>query len=259
MRLRGRKGIRESLEAQPELVVLDAAPHKGRWREFFGNENPIYIELGMGKGRFISDMSVRNPDINFIGVDMYDELIRRAAEKARNAWADKGGEPRNLALLRANIESIEDMFAPCEITRIHLNFSDPWPKSKHARRRLTHSRFVEKYMEILNERGEIHFKTDSQSLFEFSLNSFADMELHMRNISLNLHKDGLREDLVLTEYEAKFVERGNNIYRVEVVIGKDALSDHREAKKQVQLKDHNDETAKDVSEPSSAPAATSEG
>jgi tRNA (guanine-N7-)-methyltransferase len=259
MRLRGRKGIRESLEAQPELVVLDAAPHKGRWREFFGNDNPIYIELGMGKGRFISDMSVRNPDINFIGVDMYDELIRRASEKARNAWSEQGGEPRNLALLRANIESIEDMFAPGEITRIHLNFSDPWPKSKHARRRLTHSRFVEKYMEILNERGEIHFKTDSQSLFEFSLNSFADMELHMRSISLNLHKDGLREDLVLTEYEAKFVERGNNIYRVEVVIGKEALAAHREAKKQAQLKDQSADTAKDVSEPSSAPAATSEG
>lgn len=260
MRLRGRKGIRESLEAQPELVVLDAAPHKGRWREFFGNDRPIYVELGMGKGRFISNMSVRNPEINFIGVDMYDELIRRASEKARTAWAEQGvGAPPNLALLRANIEDIEEMFAPGEIDRIHLNFSDPWPKSKHARRRLTHPRFVAKYIDILNDTGEIHFKTDSQSLFEFSLNSFADMELHMRSISLHLHKDRLRDDLVLTEYEAKFVERGNNIYRVEVVIGERAIAAHREAKRQAQMKDQEADTSTEVSDPSSAPAATSEG
>ena len=260
MRLRGRKGIRESLEAQPELVVLDAAPHKGRWREFFGNDRPIVVELGMGKGRFISDMSVRNPELNFIGVDMYDELIRRAGEKAREAWAEKGvNAPPNLALLRANIERIEEMFAPGEIERIHLNFSDPWPKSKHARRRLTHPRLVAKYMDILNECGEIHFKTDSLSLFEFSLNSFADMELHMRNISLDLHRGGLRDDLVLTEYESKFVERGNNIYRVEVVIGPEALAKHRAAKLEAQAKGQAEETSADVSDPSAAPAATSEG
>lgn len=261
MRLRGRKGILESIEAQPELVVLDAAPRKGRWREFFGNDNPIYIELGMGKGKFISDMSVRNPHINFIGVDMYDELIRRASEKARQAWETAHGtsQPPNLALLRANIEGIESMFAPNEVQRIHLNFSDPWPKAKHARRRLTHSRFVEKYIEILNDLGEIHFKTDSQSLFEFSLNSFADMELMMRNISLHLHKDELRDDLVLTEYESKFVERGNNIHRVEVVIGERAVAAHRAAKKAAQKKDQAEETSTEVSEPSKAPTMTSEG
>lgn len=229
MRLRGRKGIRESLESQPELVVLDAAPHKGRWREFFGNDRPIHVELGMGKGRFISEMSVRYPDINFVGVDMYDELLRRASEKARTAWEARGEQnPPNLALLRANIEGIETMFAPGEIERIYLNFSDPWPKSKHARRRLTHPRFLRRYIELLNERGEIHFKTDSQPLFEFSLNSFAEMELTMRNISLHLHKDGPREDLVFTEYEMKFMEKGQNIHRVEVVIGEEALRQHRE-------------------------------
>lgn len=261
MRLRGRKGILESIEAQPELVVLDAAPHKGRWREFFGNDNPIYIELGMGKGKFISDMSVRNPHINYIGVDMYDELIRRASEKARNAWEAAHGtsQPPNLALLRANIEGIENMFAPNEIQRIHLNFSDPWPKAKHARRRLTHPRFVAKYIEILNELGEIHFKTDSQSLFEFSLNSFADMELLMRGISLHLHKDELRDDLVLTEYEGKFVERGNNIHRVEVVIGEKAAAAHRAAKRAAQIRDQAAETSTEDSEPSTAPTVTSEG
>lgn len=234
MRLRGRKGIRESLESQPELVVLDAAPHRGNWRAFFGNDNPIYVELGMGKGRFISQMSVRNPDINFVGVDMYDELLRRGSEKARLAWQDKGVDsPPNLALLRANIEGIETMFAPGELERIYLNFSDPWPKSKHARRRLTHSRFVNKYIELLNERGEIHFKTDSQSLFEFSLNSFADMELMMRNISLHLHKEGPREDLVFTEYEMKFMEKGQPIHRVEVVVGSEAIAGHRNRKSEI--------------------------
>lgn len=229
MRLRGKKGIRENLESQPELVVLDAAPHRGRWRDFFGNDHPIYVELGMGKGRFISQQSVLNPKINFVGVDMYDELLRRASEKARDAWAEKGvSSPPNLALLRANIEGIETLFAPGELERVYLNFSDPWPKSKHARRRLTHPRFVAKYIELLNSKGEIHFKTDSQLLFEFSLNSFAEMELVMRNISLNLHKDGPREDLVFTEYETKFMEKGQPIHRVEVVIGEEALRQHRE-------------------------------
>lgn len=229
MRLRGRKGILENIASQTDLVVLDASQYKGKWHQFFGNDRPIYVELGMGKGQFISQMSVRNPEINYIGVDMYDELIRRASEKARDVWSEKGEDtPPNLALLRANIENIDEMFEENELERIYLNFSDPWPKSKHARRRLTHPRFVERYIHKLNERGEIHFKTDSQSLFEFSLNSFADMELFMRNISLNLHKDEPREDLVFTEYETKFHQMGNPIYRVEVVIGQAAISQHRE-------------------------------
>lgn len=231
MRLRGRKGIREEIESQPELVVLDPAPYRGRWRERFGNDRPIHVELGMGKGKFISEMSVRNPEINYIGIDMFDELIRRAAVKARAAWEPQGVEPPpNLALVRANIEYLETFFAPGEIERIYLNFSDPWPKKKHAKRRLTHPRFLRKYLEILNENGEIHFKTDSRLLFEFSLNSFCDMEIPLRNISLDLHREGLREDLVMTEYETKFAEQGMPIYRLEAVVGEAAFRRHREAK-----------------------------
>ncbi|MFD0714634.1 tRNA (guanosine(46)-N7)-methyltransferase TrmB [Paenibacillus sp. GCM10027626] len=260
MRLRGRKGILESIQNQPELVVLDGATCKARWHEFFGNRNPIYVELGMGKGQFISTMSVRNPHINFIGIDMYDELIRRASEKARAAWAEQGqGNPPNLALLRTNIETIEDVFDSGEIERIFLNFSDPWPKTKHARRRLTHPRFLAKYKEILNDQGEIHFKTDSQSLFEFSLNSIAEMELQLHNISLHLHKDQLRDDLVLTEYEAKFVERGNNIYRLEAIIGEKALAAYRADKLAAQKKRQEKEMAAEMKKPSGASAATSEG
>ncbi|MEX1031550.1 MAG: tRNA (guanosine(46)-N7)-methyltransferase TrmB [Paenibacillaceae bacterium] len=224
MRLRGRKGILEALQLQPELVVLEAEAHKGRWRDFFGNDHPIHVELGMGKGIFISEMSVRNPNINFIGVDRYDELVRRAGEKAKHLWHERHGEePKNLALARFNIEHLEDMFTDSEVECFYLNFSDPWPKNRHARRRLTHKSFLDKYRSILNERGEIHLKTDAASLFEFSLNSFADEGLRMRNITFDLHRDGILPERVMTEYEAKFVSKGMPIYRCEVVVGRVAL------------------------------------
>ncbi|WP_426451183.1 tRNA (guanosine(46)-N7)-methyltransferase TrmB [Paenibacillus sp. S-38] len=226
MRLRGRKGIKEALEAQPELVVLEPEAYKGRWAEIFGNDRPIHVEFGMGKGRFISLLSALNPEINYIGVDMYDELIRRGAEKARESREEHGGDLRNLRLARFNIEHIENMFEPGEIERIYLNFSDPWPKKRHARRRLTHAGFVNKYRVILNALGEIHFKTDSRSLFEFSLNSFSDLGIRLRNISLDLHAEGLRTDLVMTEYETKFSGKGMPIFRLEAVLGERALEQH---------------------------------
>jgi tRNA (guanine-N7-)-methyltransferase len=236
MRLRGRKGIREDIERQQELVILNAKDFKGKWSEVFGNGRPIHAELGMGKGRFISEMSLKYPDINFIGIDMYDELIRKSSEKARAA---RGIESEiesieNLRLLLFNIEHLEEAFAEGELERIYLNFSDPWPKKKHARRRLTHQGFVEKYIEILNDRGQIHLKTDSQSLFEFSLNTFADMGLRMRNITLNLHADGIHPDHVMTEYETKFADKGMNIHRCEVVTGSLALAEHLAALKKQQ-------------------------
>ncbi|ANE46309.1 tRNA (guanine-N7)-methyltransferase [Paenibacillus swuensis] len=228
MRLRGRKGIKEELEQQKDLVVLEPHPYKGRWREFFGNDHPIHAELGMGKGRFISGMSKRNPEINYIGVDMYDELVRRAAVKARAIWSEtEDMTPPNLALARFNILDLEDVFEEGELERIYLNFSDPWPKAKHARRRLTHANFVNKYRKVLNKDGEIHFKTDSETLFEFSLNSFSDLRLQMKNISLNLHRAGVsEEEHVMTEYETKFTKRNMPIFRMEVVIGTDAVANH---------------------------------
>lgn len=231
MRLRGRKGIRESLEQQTDLVVLDPRSHKGQWSDFFGNDRPIYVEFGMGKGQFISQMSRRYPEINFIGVDMYDELIRRGAEKARIAWEPEGVEtPPNLKLALANIEYAEEVFAEGELQRIFLNFSDPWPKSKHARRRLTHPRFLHKYRGLLGSLGEIHLKTDSRSLFEFSLNSFADFGLQMTNISLDLHAGGINEEHVMTEYETKFVGQGVQIHRCEAIVGAEALERYQAAR-----------------------------
>jgi tRNA (guanine-N7-)-methyltransferase len=229
MRLRGRKNIRESLERQQDLVVLEPEQLKGRWHEFFGNVHPIHIECGMGKGQFISRMSLNNPHNNYIGMDIYDELLRRGSEKARALWQSEKGieEVPNLALVRGNVEFLDKMFEPGELERIYLNFSDPWPKSKHGKRRLTHPRFLMKYKHVLSDIGEIHFKTDSLSLFEFSLNSFSDTEIQMRNISLDLHRNGIREDLVLTEYETKFVGQGMPIYRLEAVIGDKVRQEHR--------------------------------
>ncbi|MEQ7053101.1 tRNA (guanosine(46)-N7)-methyltransferase TrmB [Paenibacillus alvei] len=228
MRLRGKRGAKELLAEQTDLVVLEPEQLKGKWSEAFGNDRPIYVELGMGKGQFISKMSLKYPDINFIGVDMYDELIARGCEKARLFREEAGmQEASNLKLVRANVEFLEQIFAEGELERVYLNFSDPWPKKKHARRRLTHSRLVEKYRYALSNTGEIHFKTDSETLFEFSLNSFAEMGLQMRNISLNLHRDGINEEHVMTEYEEKFMGKGMNIHRVEVLVGDQAYKQYR--------------------------------
>jgi tRNA (guanine-N7-)-methyltransferase len=222
MRLRGRKGIRENLIEQTDLVILNPQDYKGKWQSVFDNDHPIHIELGMGKGRFIAGMSSKHPDINFIGMDMYDELVRKASEKARQVLLVdplvSSFIPPNLKLVLSNIENIEQVFNRSEVERIYLNFSDPWPKTKHAKRMLTNRHFLDKYQQILKEKGEIHQKTDSRSLFEFSLNSFANMGLQMRNISLDLHGAGIIPNNVMTEYEKKFVLQGLPIYRCEVTM-----------------------------------------
>ncbi|MDB5054300.1 MAG: tRNA -methyltransferase [Bacilli bacterium] len=248
MRLRGIKGIREALEQQPDLVVLNPKDYKGSWaKNYFKNDHPIHVELGMGKGQFISELSLQNPDINFIGIDMYDELVRKASIKARRSREDHASASlANLALALLNIEHILEAFAQSEIARIYLNFSDPWPKNRHARRRLTHEGFIKQYIHLLNEQGQIHLKTDSQSLFEFSLNTFADLGLRMRNISLHLHSEGLRHDLVMTEYETKFAGQGMPIYRCEIILGEHPNQTITAAKRAAEA-------------PSKAPTTQSEG
>lgn len=213
-RLRRRAGTAQYLEEHEHIVIQQPVNYKGRWAELFGNDHPIHVELGMGKGEFVTQMSARYPAINFIGIDMYDELLRRACEKGVELGT------HNLRLVLHNIAELSEMFATDEVDRFYLNFSDPWPKRRHAERRLTHPRFMEQYIEILGEKGDIHLRTDSRSLFEFSLNTFADMDLKMRHISLDLHGDGTPEGHIFTEYESKFVEQGMNIHRCEVLIGK---------------------------------------
>ncbi|MFS1511438.1 tRNA (guanosine(46)-N7)-methyltransferase TrmB [Chengkuizengella sp. SCS-71B] len=218
-RLRRRSDTLEFLKNAKDVVELEPQANKGRWREVFGNDNPIHVELGMGKGKFISEMSLKYPEFNFIGIDLYDELVRKASEKAY-VLREKHGVPNidNLRLVLMNIEKIEEIFDENEIDQIYLNFSDPWPKKRHASRRLTHANFLKKYQTVLKNQGEIHLKTDSVSLFEFSLNSFADLDLKMKNIKLDLHKEGTPENHVFTEYEEKFVEQGIRIHRCEVIL-----------------------------------------
>lgn len=229
-RLRRRAGTEQYLREHGELVVLDPVKYKGKWHELFGNDRPIHVELGMGKGEFIVQMSERYDHINFIGIDLYDELLRKACEKAEHL------EGSNLKLVRHHIVEINEIFAAGEVERFYLNFSDPWPKNRHARRRLTHPSFVEQYVAILNEDGEIHMRTDSRLLFEFSLNTFADMDLKMRNISLDLHGAGTPEGHIFTEYEQKFVQKGMNIYRCEVLVGRRAREAARQSRQTQQTR-----------------------
>ncbi|CAM3666679.1 tRNA (guanosine(46)-N7)-methyltransferase TrmB [Marinicrinis lubricantis] len=227
MRLRKRRDTHQYLEQQKNSVILQAQQYKGTWHEYFGNDHPIHVELGMGKGNFISELSYRHPEINYVGIDMYDELIRKASEKAiETHQLQEDGHIPNLALTLANINRIEDIFAPNEIERIYLNFSDPWPKKRHAFRRLTHPGFLYKYADILNEQGIIQLRTDSVSLFEFSLNAFANLGLRMYDITLDLHGQGTPEDHVFTEYERKFVSQGVRIHQCKVAVGKQALEAH---------------------------------
>ena len=184
---------------------------KGKWKNFFKNENPIHIEIGCGKGQFISEISKLNKNINYIAIERQDMVIASALKKSREKNV---GE--NLAFFSANVEDLKDFFIEGEIARIYINFCDPWPnKKKWAKRRLTHRNFLKIYGEIFGEKGEIHFKTDNRILFEFSLNEFAEQnDWKMKNISLDLHNSDFKEN-IMTEYEEKFSSKGMPIFRLE--------------------------------------------
>lgn len=204
MRIRNIKNAKEKI-SNNDCVILNPTEYKGSWHKLFGNDNPIMIEIGMGKGRFIKDMALKYPDINFIGIDRFDSIVLRAYEKvmAENI--------PNLRLSLFDADILLDCFSQGEIKRIYLNFSDPWPKNGHAKRRLTHPNYLKRYQEICGE--EIHFKTDNRGLFEFSLESMCNYGMILKNISLDLHKSNY-EDNIETEYEEKFKELGP-IYRLE--------------------------------------------
>jgi len=193
-----------------DIIVAGPEQYKGRWHEYFGNNNPIHVEFGTGKGQFISTMAKENPGINYIGVELVEGVIYQAAKKARSK------EVSNLALVNYNVAKILDVFEAGEIERLYLNFSDPWPKKRHAKRRLTHTNFLNIYKQLLVPGREIHFKTDNEGLFEFSLNELADNGFRLKNISLDLHNSEFVGN-VMTEYEEKFVNQGMKIYRCEAV------------------------------------------
>ncbi len=208
MRMRKKKNCAERMERCTEVWIKNPQDYKGSWCNLFGNNNPIHIEIGCGKGRFITETAKVNPDINYIAIEKVEDVIVMAMEKATEA------ELKNVVFVDMDAEKIEEVFEKGEIQRIYLNFSDPWKKNKQAKRRLTHKNFLDKYKLVLNAGDYIYFKTDNRALFEFSLNSFAEEDFKMQNISLDLHNSKF-EGNIMTEYEQRFAEQGMPIYRVE--------------------------------------------
>ena len=210
MRVRNRKGATELLESNPQYVVLNPADAKGQWQELFGNNHPIHIEVGSGKGAFITGMAKANPNINYIGIDIQKSVLSYALDKVLAT------DVPNIKLLWVDGSDLTNYFADGEIDRLYLNFSDPWPKKRHEKRRLTYKSFLDTFKQILPEKGEVHFKTDNRGLFEYSLVSFSQYGMKLKGVWLDLHASDC-EGNVLTEYEQKFSSKGQVIYRVEAV------------------------------------------
>lgn len=179
----------------------------------FGNDNPIHIEVGMGKGKFIMTLAQQNPDINYIGIEKYSSVLVRALEKVHTVGGD------NIFFLRMDAEDIADIFDKDEVDRIYLNFSDPWPKDRHAKRRLTSKEFWSRYNQILVPDGRVIFKTDNRELFDFSLEQVEEARWNLDNVTFDLHNSEYVEGNVMTEYEEKFTAKGNPICRL--VAGRD--------------------------------------
>lgn len=207
MRLRNVKGSRETIAAN-EYVVQNETELKGRWHEKFGNDNPINIEIGMGKGRFIMDMAKLNPDINYIGIEKFSSVLVRAVEKQNEEQLP------NLLFIRMDAENIENVFDKGEVDYIYLNFSDPWPKDRHAKRRLTSVQFLSRYVNILAKDGGVTFKTDNRPLFDFSLEQVEEAGWTLDNKTYDLHNSEYASGNVMTEYEKRFSEMGNPICRM---------------------------------------------
>lgn len=211
MRMRKKKNCGARMERCESVWIKDAEKCKGNWHEVFGNDNPVHIEIGCGKGSFIRGMAQMYPDINFVAVEKVEDVIVMAMEKAVEA------ELSNVRFTDMDAEKIEYFFEYGEAERIYLNFSDPWKKNKQAKRRLTHKNFLDRYKKILKPECQIWFKTDNKQLFEFSLNSFCAEDFKLSNITFDLHNSGFAGN-VMTEYETRFSELGQPIYRLEAAI-----------------------------------------
>ena len=207
MRLRNVKGSRDVI-ATSEYVIKDETTRKGTWGTIFGNFNPVHIEIGMGKGQFITTLAQQNPDINYVGIEKYSSVLIRAIAKQEELQLP------NLYFIRMEAEYIADVFAPGEVARIYLNFSDPWPKDRHAKRRLISKEFLARYDQILAADGEVIFKTDNRELFDFSLEQVPEAGWKLENFTYDLHHSEYLEGNIMTEYETKFVAEGKPICRL---------------------------------------------
>lgn len=210
MRLRRDPRATEYLE-NDDRVVASPQEWKGKWKELFENSNPIHVEFGCGKGGFVTELAKRNPNINYIAAERAETVVYKACKKANNSDC-----PENLVFLYVDVANCMDIFEDGEVSRIYLNFSDPWPKNRYAKRRLTYRDFLKKYEHILDSQGEIHFKTDNKGLFASSLEEFSLEKWLLKNVTLDLHNSDM-EDNIMTEYEKKFSELGFTINRLEAI------------------------------------------
>ncbi|EKQ50336.1 MULTISPECIES: tRNA (guanosine(46)-N7)-methyltransferase TrmB [unclassified Clostridium] len=210
MRMRKKPWARPELESC-DFFVINPKEYRGKWREFFGNDKPIYLELGCGKGTFMAVHGSENPDINYIAIDIKDEVLGLAKRNIEKAYEEKGKTVDNVKLMAQEIGLINEILSEEDvISRIYINFCNPWPKEKHKKRRLTHPRQLEQYRIFLNNDGEIYFKTDDDELFEESLEYFKESKFKINYITYDLHNSGF-EGNVKTEHERMFSEQGIKI------------------------------------------------
>lgn len=195
------------MERCANVLVSEPQALRGQWRAHFGRDLPLCVEIGCGKGRFIVETARREPDKLFLAIEREEGALIMALEKVAGAPLD------NLLFLSCDAESLTEIFAEGEVSRVYLNFSDPWPPKKQAKRRLTHPNFLKRYDEILAPGGELFFKTDNQKLFEYSIAEIANYGFVLSNVSLDLHQS--EYDNIMTEYEEKFSSQGMRIYRLE--------------------------------------------
>ena len=212
MRVRNVKNADELILKYPSIVVQNPSEYKGNWKKYFNNNNPIYVEIGMGKGQFIIKNALLNKDINYIGIEKEKSIVYKALNKVLDT-NDKGID--NLVILNIDAANILDIFEDNEVDKIYLNFSDPWPKTRHEKRRLTGPIIFNNILKVLN--GDLEFKSDNRKLFEYSIMQFNNLGLNILELSLDLHKDN--PDVISTEYEDKFVAMNMPIYYVKIKKG----------------------------------------
>ena len=210
MRLRNIPGSKEVI-TESTFVVQNPESYKGKWNQLFLNNNPIHIEVGMGKGRFIMDMASIHPNINYLGIEMYDSVLLRAVQKREQ----REEQLDNLYFIRMDARLLPEVFESGEVERVYLNFSDPWPKERHAKKRLTSRQFLERYDKILKEQGLVEFKTDNRDLFDFSLDEVKEAGWTLLKHTFDLHNTpDMVDGNVMTEYEEKFSSMGNPIHKL---------------------------------------------
>ena len=208
MRLRNIPGADEAI-LNSEYCIKEPESKKGNWQSVFSSTQPLHIEIGMGKGRFIMDMAAAHPDINYLGIERYSSVLLRALQKMEETPMP------NLRFICMDAADVTEVFAKDEVSRIYLNFSDPWPKDRHAKRRLTSQTFLGRYDKILKPEGHVEFKTDNKDLFQFSLEQAEPAGWHLDAFTWDLHHDEtLNQGNVMTEYEQKFSSMGNPICKM---------------------------------------------